>query len=255
MKRTKMAIAMTIMTALVLFVFRPAVAMAAVEAPSKVVAYLRGTGEYDYSSVEFEVRGMKISEQIKISSVKSSNKKIATIERLYSKYYASNDRAKDSYCRISCLASKEGTVDIKYTVGKTEKTTKLVIKKYENPIKKITLSGVNDGKDFSSLSAKRADVYGEWNDETMKNESLFTVEEAKDPVLHVEPASGWSISEVYLYFDDGLSENFYRNSGKPYKGAQDFVLYRMDENAQSLGINLINKDGGMISVNYELRTW
>nr|MCR5684311.1 hypothetical protein [Lachnospiraceae bacterium] len=72
MKRTKIAIAMTIMTALVLFVFRPAVAMAAVEAPSKVVAYLRGTGEYDYNSVEFEVRGMKISEQIKISSVKSS---------------------------------------------------------------------------------------------------------------------------------------------------------------------------------------
>ena len=246
---------MAIMTALVLTCMRPAVAMAAVEAPAKVVTYLRGSGEYDTTSVSFEVRGMKISEQIKISSVKSSNKKIATIERLYAKYYASNDRAKDSYCRISCQASKEGTVDIKYKVGKTEKTTKLVIKKYENPIKKITLTGVNDGKDFSSLTAKQASVYGEWNEETMKNDSLFTVAEAKDPVLHIEPASGWSITEVYLYFEDSMSENFYKSTGKSYKGAQDFSLYRMDEKARSLSVTLVNKDGGKLEVSYELKPW
>ncbi len=254
MKRTKVAITMTIMTALVLSFLRPAAAMAAVEAPSKVVVYLRGA-EYESSSVDFEVRGMKISEQIKISSVKSSDKKIAEIERLYSKYYASNDNAKDSYCRISCLASKEGTVDIKYKVGKTEKTTKLVIKKYENPIKKITLSGVNDGKDFSSFTAKEAGVYGNWNEETMQNESLFTVTKANDPVLHIEPASGWSITQVYLYSEDGLSECFYKSTGKSYKGAQDFSLYRMDEKTQSLNITLINKDGGTLEVSYAFKTY
>ena len=89
----------------------------------------------------------------------------------------------------------------------------------------------------------------------MKNESLFTVEEAKDPVLHIEPASGWSISEVYVSFEDRMNESFYKYNGKSYKGAQDFSLYRMDDKVRSLNVTLINKDGGKLDVSYELKPW
>ncbi len=253
MKRVRVVIAVMICAVLALSVTGPAAAQAA-EAPAKVVTYL--SSQEGSSEVSFEVTGLKLSEQIKIGQVKSSDTSMATIESIYGRYYFDSTRVKNNYCRITVNAKKAGTVNISYNVGKTKKTTKVQIKKYENPVKKITLSGVNGGKDFASMTDKQSFVYGEWDEETMTNVSPFTVEAVDDPVLHIEPAKGWSITDVYANLDNNTSENYYKYAGKKYKGAQDFKLYKITEDTNSLSVTFVNdKDGGTINVNYSLKSW
>lgn len=253
MKGLKKLIATTLAVAVSMAMAVPVTTQAAITAPSKAVGYL--TSADGQSNVSFEVRGMKASEQIKMSSVKSSNKAVGEVTEINGTYYFEKDNINNSYCYLYVTGKKAGTTTISYKVGSKTKKTKLTVKKYVNPVKKITLTGVNDGEDFSSLTDEQADVSGEWDDQAGKQISPFTVEAAKNPVLYIEPASGWSITELYVNINDNMYENYYKYEGNKYSGAQTFDIYKMTDDARNLSVTFVNKDGGKIMVNYQLKPW
>ena len=121
-------------------------------------------------------------------------------ESLYeSDYSASGKWTSDQHGNARCSysatlrVSAAGTATVSYKIGsKTYKTTIKVLN-YVNPVKSITLTGVNGGKTFASLT--KSAVY--------PSKSLTLKSNPKTSALKITPASGWKITEVY--FNDETS--------------------------------------------------
>ena len=227
---------------------------AAVKAPAKKVVYMTQKyqkGEYGYADASFRVTGIKKEDYVKISSVKSSNEDVITVSCIYGDYYFDKDQVSRNGCDFSCSATKPGSSTISYKIGKYTKKTKITVKDYENPVKKITLDGVNDGKDFSKLTKNQSSVYAEW-DENGNVTPVFSIVPTKNPVLTIEPASGWSVQNIYLS-SMGISESIYYYEGKAPKGKQTITLYELTGGSYgTLSMSFINKDGGSMYVSYDL---
>ncbi len=242
--REKLAIVTCL--ALALSVFNPLTSQAAVKAPSSAVGYLASSGEYAYGNISFTVKGLKASEQIKLSSIKSSDTDVADISSINGSYSFDSSRVKDNYCDITLSATKAGKTTISYKVGKSTKKTQVTVKNYVNPVKKITLTGVNGGDDFSALTKESSSVYS-----SSDSGNTFTVKETEDPVLSITPESGWYIRSVNSYLGGEMVESYHKVEGKEYSGAQKFTLYKLFSDAQNLNIEFVNKDGGTIRVSYQ----
>ncbi len=98
-----------------------------------------------------------------------------------------------------------GTAKVVYYVGKTKHTVKLTIKKFLNPVKTLTLTGVNGGKNFP---VKRDRGQG----------SLPLNADVKTARLKVVPAKNWKVLEVEMYDSNTGAERvigFTPNNGIP----------------------------------------
>ncbi len=237
--------------------FMPLKVSAAVKAPAKKVFYMDRKYEKDenrYLSVSFIVTGIKKDDYIKVSSLKSSKKKVVEVTDAGGVYYFDKDKEKSSVCEIYGKALKPGKSTISYKIGKSKKKTDIIVKDYENPIKKITLDGVNNGKDFSKLTKKTGYVETEY-DENWNPVPVFDIEQVKHPVLTVVPATGWSIQDV-AFFTGSTMESYYYYEGKELKGKQSFKLYELkDEGFSNLNITFVNKNGGVIDVKYDMANY
>lgn len=95
-----------------------------------------------------------------------------------------------SNCNYSADFSinKPGTATVSYKIGTKTYKTKLKVLAYKNPVKSITLTGINGGKNFASLTKSSANI--------SKKLSLKTT--TKNAQLNITPTSGWKISSVSI---------------------------------------------------------
>ena len=112
-----------------------------------------------------------------------------TDTRLTGEWSRSIDSA---YCNyyIQLKIVKTGTATVKYKIGTTQYTMKVKIVPYANPVKSITVTGVNNSKSFAAKTKAQS-----WLD---NNVSLPLKETTKNAKIAVTAASGWKVSHVSL---------------------------------------------------------
>ena len=112
-------------------------------------------------------------------------------------------------CRysVNLKVNSTGTAFILYKINGTTYILSLNIKEYKNPIKSITLTGVNKGKNFASLTKKQVNP-------TKAFKLNKTVKSAK---LKVTAADGWRIRSIELVNTD---TGDYKVAGNMMKGSK-----------------------------------
>jgi hypothetical protein len=110
--------------------------------------------------------------------------------------------ADESYATMYFTAKKKGTSTISFTSGNKKYTQKVTVKKYVNPLKKLTISNVNGGQDIHDL---------------LKNTNSISIAQtaSDDPVrLTAQAASGWQITGMDFensVVDDEGEDNTYNS--------------------------------------------
>ena len=251
---SKLAIALSLAIAAVSL--SPANVQAA-KAPDKVVCYLDQKYSEDNSYPTQKYFNINISnatknDYIKVASLKSSDEDVITASGVSGSFYFEKADANFGWSNIDCMAWQPGTATISYKLGKKAKKTKVIVKDYVNPIKSITLDGVNGGKNFAKYTDEANIGITEYDPVTYEPLNSFTIKGQQKPVLDIEPTSGWSVLNVSLSTDK-INEYYSFYSDKPISGKQSYTLYSIPDSGYCyLGINLINKDGGTIYVSYYL---
>lgn len=153
MKRSAKLFFTTLMATFLLAIFTTP-AFAAINYPTKQTVYLQSAGGVGYANIS--VSGFAKGKGIVKSSVKSSNPSVATAHTLskssteYQKLSKEGSSGSYYYDYIELGLKKAGTAKITYKVGSKACATTIVVKKYENPFKSLTITGVNGGKNLAS---------------------------------------------------------------------------------------------------------
>ena len=184
--------------------------------------YLSSKEVYDYNYVSIALASGTKSFTIKPETVKvkagtagakleevRKNKWTTTYREEYrvgssSKWKKYTSKSTNCSYYADLYVKKAGTATVKYKIGSKSYSTKLKVLAYKNPVKSITLTGVNGGKSFASLTKNQR--YPSRNLQFTSNVSSAT--------LKVVPAKGWKITDVtfyaygdsYYYRDLGCSE-------------------------------------------------
>ena len=113
-----------------------------------------------------------------------------TSEYNYYGDYPSTSNSYNGYAHVNLDIEKAGTAKITYTIGGVKKTINLTIKDYVNPIKTVTLTGVNSGKNFKSKVNS--------NSYMSTSKALALKATTKSAKLVVKPIDGWKLESVSL---------------------------------------------------------
>ena len=98
--------------------------------------------------------------------------------------------SKSTDCNYSAWlrVKKAGTATVKYKIGSKSYSTKLKVLAYKNPVKSITMTGVNGGKNFASLT----------KNQRYPDKALQFTSNVSNSTIKVVPAKGWKVTEVYF---------------------------------------------------------
>ncbi len=119
-----------------------------------------------------------------------------------SKWQTQTSRGKYYNYAIGFYA-KPGTCKVTYYVGSKKHTAAVTITdKYQNPVKTMTLTGVNGGKSFP---VKKDQGYG----------TLTLNATVKNAKLKVVPARNWKLTSMYIE-DETTGVEYYLRSGSGY---------------------------------------
>lgn len=145
---------------------------------------------------------------IKRDSVKVTGAKLIDFHKekwtsVYRQEYSASGKWKTyTYRHTECTytagleAGKPGTATVKYKIGSKSYSTKVKILAYKNPVKTITLTGVNGGKNFASRT--RDGLYG--------NKDMTLPKDVAGAKAKVVPASGWKITSLRIW---GYGDSYY----------------------------------------------
>lgn len=177
------------LTTLVLLLAAPASALTTAK---KVVVYLDKKYTWNNNGW-FWIDNLKKGETIKAGSVKSSNSKVVKVTgysyntNSHTDLENKSSSSKSYSAGVNFRALKTGTAKISYTIGKKTYSTTVEVKAFANPLKTLTIPGVNGGKNLASGFKNTSDVY---------NKSFGG---GKKGVITLQAASGWKITSCSLY--------------------------------------------------------
>ncbi len=138
--------------------------------------------------------------------------------------------------------SAAGTATVKYKIGTTSYTLKVKVLDYVNPVKTITLTGVNSGKSFAART----------NPSTYATKSLALKKTTKNAVLKVTAKSGWKINSVGIQDQTTGAVRIFAN----YSGVSSATLKWGTLNKAhiySIELELVNtKNGASMTVSYSV---
>lgn len=133
----------------------------------------------------------------KISNVKSSNKKVATVSVTKVKPSKAGGYSMPGYYMLNVKLKKAGTTKISFTYNGKKYSSTLKVSKYSNPIKSIKIGS----KEYKSAFVAKKLVRGmEEYDVTLNTKKL-------SGKLAVKAASGWKIHKIYKYFGSKKLKN------------------------------------------------
>ena len=138
---------------------------------------------------------------------------------------------------LSLQVYKPGVATVKYKIGSKKYTTKVKVLPYTNPVKKITLTGVNGGGNFAALTQKE------------NYASVKLPADVAGSTLKITPKKGWKISYVRFYTESG-----YREYNFGLKGIASFsvpVGAMRADSEYSISIEYVNSaNGGSLYTHY-----
>lgn len=234
----------------------PVTASAAVSYSKKQVVYLTPGVSDGWNTLY--VYGLKKGQTIKKSSIKSSKKSVLEVSYVqngtstYKNYSYTAKKNKttsftDRYAYISYHMKKAGTATISYKIGTKTYKTKVTLKKYTNPLKSITISGVSGGKNIASKVNKST------------NASLKMTKSSSNGSVKISTKSGWKITyasvDVYKHTDkvDSLlfSRGYYSYS-KPASSVTLKVGSMSKSNRYYVNISCQSTSGGYLYISYAI---
>ena len=194
MKLVKKLLSVVLMAALLLAVAAPA--LAEVVVPNKVTVYMACNDGSIGSNGKTDITGFEPTTQIK--SIKSSNQKVVKISSvtrtdmtLEMLEYGMSSTI--SAATIEYKLLKAGTAIISMKIDGTTCKSKVIVKKYANPIKSLVLTGIGS-KNLKTKFAKTSWVSDKLN------------ANAKRGMVKLSAASGWKITDVkWVNNNNGLS--------------------------------------------------
>ena len=231
-----------------------------VSAPEKKVVYQNNKNGGGWTSIAVNniPKGQKVLKA-------TSNKE--TVAKPYSVYYNVNEYSNEyldknmtqhnysgssRYADIEVDTYKTGTATISYRIGKSNKSyktykTKLTVLAYENPIKSLTISGVNDGKNLASAFKTSSYVYDGKGKAVTKNQSNGKVV--------VKANANWKIT--YVSFSNDY-DNSYMYISYPQKSGRSQITLPVGTLKAGKGarvnVSFYNtKTGGTLSCNYPIK--
>lgn len=189
--------------------------------PEKKVVYQteKNGGGYVSFSINSIPKNQKV---LKVTSSKTSVAKPHSISEdnsTYSYKYFDKDMSKYDYsdtyrsANITLRTPKNGTATISYRIGKSNKSyktykTKLSIYAYENPIKSLTISGVNDGKSLASAFKTGNGAY---------ENTKPVAKDQSNAKINVTANTNWKVTSISFsnYYDDShMYINYPQNSAR-----------------------------------------
>ena len=186
MKHTARLIMTVILTA-AFFALAPVPVSAEITVPEKQTVYLDPTGS---TFIPFEVTG--IPRRTKVTSIKSSNKKVLDVEfarrvdRKTSDNFSKGKKLENVYesaLEIDVTAKRKGTATLSFKAGGKTYKTVFRVRKYKNPAKSIRFTGVRTGSLKKLFAKSRFASYG-------------LKKSGKAGKLKVVPAEGWKVRSV-----------------------------------------------------------
>ena len=142
------------------------------------------------NSVVYSLEGKKIT------SVTSSNKKVADISG-----------GKNVFGSVGLVARKPGTATIRYTYKGVKHKVKVVVKAYENPMKKLTVGGKNATSIFKNGATAISSTYKKYRGKRIK----------------ITPKKGWKVKDMVVRMAG--NETRLKNGGKlPKKNSEIYLL-------------------------------
>ena len=114
---------------------------------------------------------------------------------------------------LSVRVASEGNFKISYKIGDKSYSIKVNVVPYKNPIKSITLTGVNNGKNFASLTKNGPPT-----------KTLKLASKTNDAKLKVTTASGWVVRGVTIE-DTKTHEQISRQIMDSKGGYSSLTLY------------------------------
>lgn len=142
------------------------------------------------NSVVYSLEGKKIT------SVTSSNKKVAYISG-----------GKNVFGSVGLVARKPGTATIRYTYKGVRHKVRVVVKAYENPMKKFTIGGKNVTSIFKNGGTAISSTYKKYRGKRIK----------------ITPKKGWKVKDMVVRMDG--NETRLKNGGKlPKKNSEIYLL-------------------------------
>ena len=218
-----------------------------VSAPKKAEFFLM----YEGCTASFQVKNVTATGYVDVTSVKVANENVATFYRVGS-YLTKTAKRNSStiYLRLKAI----GMTAVTYTVGGKTYTTNVTVKPYQNPIKSISMTGVNSGSDFAALSAASTEVESYANGQPLLNLAAT----AMNPKLKIKTSGDWRISNVYLYnrgvdYPQPRHDEYWANTtAKWSKKTFTFSRIYKAEQGRSAGLEvyLVNRKNGQSTYVY-----
>lgn len=236
----KKQVCMALAILLAVTVAMPQSVQAAISAPPSLTYYDDGA-EY----ISFSVDGLGKNQEVKKSSVKSSNTGVATLYYLSkhssksqtSSFVGEEDSKYESYsATISLDVKKPGSTVISYKIGSKTYKTKITIKPYVNPVSSVTMTGVNGGKNFASLTNKRDYA------------SVSLTKASKNAVVKVKPKSGWKVRSITV--SDEKTGDYHEVYNYGSKGVSNATLQVPTFSGGSIHVSCLDKNGNSLDVSY-----
>ena len=214
MKTSKRVLSLVLMLLLVMSIAVPAFAEVTPNTGTQIQYLSRKVADGNYSYIWIDLASGYESFTIKRSSVKvadagTTKATVYSFEKRTSQYdYKWNDAWEDGNPNYSYEAGirvgAAGTATISYKIGTTTYKTKVKVLNYVNPIKSVTLTGVNSGKSFAAKTKNQSYM------DTSK--ALALNAKTKSAKLAVKPIDGWKLRYVTLTdVTTGLSREIYNN--------------------------------------------
>ena len=169
-------------------------AAAKIEYDKNMVLYLS-----DFDNTEFiTVYNLKKNAKFNDKSVKISNKSVMTLES--TGFYTFRTKKKKDL-RLMFLVKKAGKTKVTFKIGNKKYKINVTVKKLKNPIKKMTITGVNNNKNIATkISYDRINRYltGDWSCFADGFDNVKT----SSSTLKVTPAKGWKIKNIFYSADN-----------------------------------------------------
>lgn len=134
---------------------------------------------------------------------------------------------------------KAGTSTVFFKIGSKTCKTKVTVKKYTNPVKSLTISGVNSGKTLKSKFKSSSSASGKLTTTT------------RNAKIVLKAADGWKIQDLSLSSSSGVYQSY--SSYSSPKSSATLRVGTLKKSSYYVSATLVNtKTEGTITLSYSI---
>lgn len=246
-KRNRKTVLFQWIMAIIIAITLPMTASAKVTYEKEQVVYMTSKFHQVPSQTGVVVNCTKSGEKIRKATVKMSDASVAEVltlirstnkSQMQSFFDSAQSGTTSAYgYQMDILLHKPGKTNLSFKVGKKKHTIELKVKAYTNPIKKLTITGVNEGKNIASKFA----YVNQCTD-------LMVYKKTGKAAISVTANKNWKIESVGFVDSKSGNAYSYMKNGSPTKSKVKLSVGTLCPGRRyEIGIRLRHKNGGVIN--------